>query len=358
MIGYPTFDTHVRSRRRILVLSGLSALMLALFLVSLSIGAVPIGFPEVLAILGAKLGLAEQSFTPQQEIVLLSIRLPRIVLAVLIGGALGVAGASLQGLFRNPLVEPGLIGVSSGAALFSVTVIVFGAGLSSFLPLLPLIWLLPVFAFIGGLLVTLITYSLSQREGRTDITVLILAGVAINALAGALIGLVIFYADDTALRTFTFWSLGDLGGASWQKIGFSIPLMILPAVGLTFFYRQLNAIALGEAEAWHMGVNVERVKYGIVILSALAVGTSVAMAGMIGFIGLVVPHMLRTAFGPDHALVLPGSILAGASLLMLADLIARTVVSPSELPIGIVTALIGTPFFIWLLLNSKKKRLI
>jgi iron complex transport system permease protein len=345
------------TRQHSWLLPGLGVLLLAAVLISLSMGAVQMAVPEVIAILAGKIGFATGSFTEQQQLVLLSIRLPRIVLGVVSGGALGVTGASLQGLFRNPLVEPGLIGVSSGAALFAVVIIVFGGWLPAALNGLQH-YLLPVFAFLGGLLVTLITCKLSQREGKTDITILILVGVAMNALAGALIGLSIYYADDTALRTFTFWTLGDLGGASWQKTGLAIPLIVLPSLGLLFFYRQLNAIALGEAEAWHMGVPVEKVKYGIILLSALAVGASVSMGGMIGFVGLVVPHILRTLCGPNHRHILPASLLLGASLLTLSDLFARTVVSPSEIPIGVVTAMTGTPFFLWLLLNAKRKRFI
>lgn len=355
---HPTLTASIRKNNKtILVLASLLLLLVIVFLVSLSTGAVYIRISEVVAILGNKTGFVNGQFTAQQEMVLLSIRLPRIILAIIIGGALGIAGASLQGLFRNPLVEPGLIGVSSGAALFAVLVIVFGKAVPGIMSSLGN-YLLPIAAFLGGLLVTMISYRLSQREGKTDITILILVGVAMNALAGALIGLTVYYADDTALRTFTFWSLGDMGGASWQKTGFAIPLIVLPSVALTFFHRQLNAIALGETEAWHMGVAVERVKYAVILLSALAVGSSVAMAGMIGFIGLVVPHILRTLFGPNHRLILPASVLMGAILLSLSDLLARTVVSPSEIPIGIVTAIIGTPFFIWLLLNAKRKRLI
>lgn len=358
MMPQPTYTkARTSARKHIWLLPGLGVLLLAAVVISLSLGAVQIAVPEVVAILASKTGFSTHAFTAQQEIVLLSIRLPRIVLAVIIGGALGVTGASLQGLFRNPLVEPGLIGVSSGAALFAVTIIVFGKWIPAALNGLQN-YLLPVFAFLGGLLVTMITYKLSQREGKTDIMILILVGVAMNALAGALIGLSIYYADDTALRTFTFWTLGDLGGASWQKTGFAIPLIVLPSLGLLFFYRQLNAIALGEAEAWHMGVPVEKVKHAVIVLSALAVGTAVSMGGMIGFIGLVVPHILRTLSGPNHQHVLPASLLLGASLLTLSDLFARTVVSPSEIPIGVVTAMIGTPFFLWLLLNAKRKRLI
>ncbi|GAB3830489.1 FecCD family ABC transporter permease [Pontibacter rugosus] len=340
------------------ILAGLSLLLLAVLLVSLWVGAVAISGAEALRILWHQLGGAAEGFTLQQERVLLYIRLPRLVLAMVVGAALAVAGASLQGLFRNPLVEPSLIGVSSGSALFAVVAIVFGSALSGFWAVLAGPYLLPVCAFTGGLIATLTAYSLGHRSGKIDITVLILSGIAINALAGALIGLVICYADDTALRSFTFWSMGDLGGASWQGISLALPMMLLPTLGLTLLGSKLNALSLGEAEAYHLGVNVEQVKYLIILLSSMAVGAAVSLTGTIGFIGLVVPHILRMAFGPDHHVVLPGSMLAGAIVLLLADLFARTVAAPSEIPIGIVTALLGAPVFIWLLLSAKKKHII
>ncbi|WP_255474060.1 FecCD family ABC transporter permease [Pontibacter qinzhouensis] len=339
-----------------LVLLGLLLVLLAVVVLSLQVGAVKITAGEALAILVHKMGGAATGFSSQQEAVLLSIRLPRLVLGMLVGAALGVAGASLQGLFRNPLVEPGLIGVSSGAALFAVAAIVFGAALPDLGSVLAGPVMLPVAAFAGGLLTTLLTYKLGQREGKVEITILILAGIAINALAGALIGLCIYYADDAALRTFTFWNMGDLGGASWNRLQIAVPMMLVPTFFLTFLGKQLNALALGESEAYHLGVKVEQVKYTIILLSSMAVGAAVSLTGIIGFVGLVVPHILRMAFGPDHQLVLPAAVLTGAIVLVLGDLFARTVVAPSELPIGIVTALLGGPFFIWILMNAKRKR--
>ncbi|QCR21138.1 iron ABC transporter permease [Pontibacter sp. SGAir0037] len=358
MLGNLTIKKQSYTSSASLILAGIAALLVCVFVISLQVGAVPISAAEILSILLHQLGGAADGFSLQQEQVLLHIRLPRMVLAMVVGAALGVAGAGLQGLFRNPLVEPSLIGVSSGAALFAVTAIVFGSALSGFWSVLAGPHLLPVFAFAGGLVTTLIAYALGQRQGKIEITVLILSGIAINALAAALIGLVLFYADDAALRSFTFWSLGDLGGASWGKLGVALPMMLLPALVLSFIGSKLNAMALGEAEAHHLGVNVEQVKYLVIFLSSMAVGAAVSIAGTIGFVGLVVPHILRMAFGPDHHIVLPGSMLGGAVVLMLADLFARTVVAPSELPIGIVTALLGAPVFIWLIIHAKKKNMI
>jgi iron complex transport system permease protein len=335
------------------VLVFLGLVLITLVLLSASIGAYQISLKSVISILFNIVGLNLGEFTVAEANVLMGIRLPRILMGILIGGGLGLAGAALQGLFRNPLVEPGLIGVSSGGAFFAVVFIVFGASLTSITPLFSLIGL-PLFAFLGGLLVTLLVYNISSYSGKTDISVLILAGVAINALMGALIGLVLFYADDAALRNFTFWSLGDLGGSNWSKLGIAA-VLILPA--LTFIMRlfpQLNAMALGEREAYHMGVNIQYVKYVLFLASALIVGTAVSMSGTIGFVGLVVPHLIRLGFGADHRLVLPGSFLLGAILLSAADLLARNLVRPAELPIGIITALLGAPFFIYLIVNFKK----
>lgn len=353
MIQAPVMTSTWAKPRTGIVLAGLGVLLVVVFILTLGAGAFSISVKELTGIFLHWIGIDAFDFSEQQERVLLSIRLPRILLGILVGGALGLSGAALQGLFRNPLVEPTLIGVTGGAALFAVIVIAFGtlvipaawAGLGLFI--------MPVFAFTGGLLVTLAAYRISKARGRTDIAVLILAGVALNALANAGIGLVIYFADDAALRAFTFWSLGDLGGASWEKLRMVAPLIMLPSIALMMMQRQLNALSLGESEAYHLGVNVERVKYMIIVLSALTVGAAVSVTGSIGFVGLVVPHLLRLAFGADHAIVLPGSFLGGAVLLMLADLFARTIMAPVEIPIGIVTALLGAPFFIMLLWKSK-----
>lgn len=350
--------THpVRERKNAVILAGLGLALILATLLSLSIGAVSIPVRDIVIALLQKAGLCTScEVDDMYTVVLFSIRVPRILMTLLIGGALGISGAALQGLFRNPLVEPSLIGVSGGSAAAVVTLIVFGGSLA--FPAEGIVHdsLLPFIAFGGGVAATFIVLRLSLQSGRTNIAVLILTGVAINALAGAIIGLAIFYADENQLRTFTFWTLGDLGGANWDKLIIAAPLLAFASIALLFFPRSLNAFALGEAEAFHMGVDVERTKTAIILLGALAVGVSVSMAGMIGFIGLVVPHLIRVLFQPDHRLVLPASILGGAILLVISDLISRTAVAPAELPIGVVTALIGAPFFIGLLMNAKKKQ--
>ena len=336
----------------------LSLLLLILFVVSLSIGSVELGAKDIGNILFDKLGIVNGDYSLTQSVVLMDIRLPRLVFTVLIGASLGVSGAALQGLFRNPLVEPGIIGVSSGAALGAFVVIL---GFTSFIGDLPesyKVWLLPPFAFLGGMTATFLTLRLGNYQGKVRTTILILAGVAITALANAMIGLGIFYADDQQLRTFTFWTLGDLSVATWNKTYIIFIPIVVSILGLNQQSKALNAIALGEAEAFHSGVNVERVKRFIVFLSALCVGIAVSFAGIVAFIGLVIPHIVRMVFSSDHRIVIPASALGGAALLIFADVIARTVVSPSELPIGIVTAGIGTPFFIYLLMIAKRKNLV
>ena len=346
-----TLVQKTEKTKQFLLIGG--SLALVLMLVSMSIGAFQIPLSKLPWVLLHAMGWDMQGIDMREVNVLMHIRLPRVLLAALVGGGLGLAGAALQGLFRNPLVEPGLIGVSSGAALFAVVFLVFGASL----PVLGEALRMPgltLAAFAGGVINTLLVYKLAGLRGKASISMLILAGIALNALCGALIGLVIFYADDTALRNFTFWSLGDVGGATWPKVGI-MALATLPAVFLLLRqHRALDALALGEAEAFHMGVEVEKLKYYVILGAALIVGVGVSLTGTIGFVGLIVPHLTRMMLGAGHKAVLPGSFLLGRMLLTLSDLLARTVISPAEIPIGIITAIIGAPFFIWLISNLKR----
>lgn len=340
-----------------IILTTLGIGLIFAFLVSLGIGQIYIPLNDIIVILLKPLGLfSETTVDTVHETVLWNIRMPRLVMTVLIGAALAVSGACLQGLFRNPLVEPGLIGVSNGSALAVVVLIVFGGYFSFTRESVGMHVLMPLFAFSGGLVATMLVVQIARFVGQGSIAVLILCGVAVNALAGALMGLSIFYADENQLRMFTFWTLGDLSGASWQGLAYATPLLVLSSLWLLTFQNDLNAIALGESEAFHMGVNVPKVKKAVIFFCALAVGASVSLAGAIGFIGLVVPHLIRVTFHADNRLILPASILGGPILLILADLVARTIVAPSELPIGVVTALVGAPFFIFLLIRSKKKK--
>lgn len=325
-------------------------------MISSCIGAVQISFSELISIISYHTGLSEhQNFEPQQAAVFLNLRLPRILLGGLIGAALGISGAAIQGLFRNPLAEPGLIGISSGATLFAVIMIVLETKFFKELTGLVGFYALSIAAFIGAGLTTALVYRMAMRNGKTIITTLLLGGIAINALAGAFTGLLTYMATDAQLRNITFWSLGSLGGASWPTVTTLLPFVLIPICGLPFLAKSLNALALGESQAMHMGVNVKMVKRMIIGLATMAVGASVAVAGMIAFIGLIIPHILRMTFTADHRLVIPGAAILGAALLTLADLIARTVVAPAELPIGILTAMIGAPVFIYIIITERNK---
>jgi iron complex transport system permease protein len=333
---------------------GLLVLVLLIAVVSVGIGAVQISPVQTISILLSKIGVETgAAFTPLQENVLMQIRLPRVVLGLLIGAALGVAGTAIQGLFRNPLADPALIGISSGAAFFAAMMIVFSGSVLHFVDVLLGHWSLPAAAFLGGFLTTLVIYRLATHNGVTSVPTMLLAGIAINALATAGVGILIFTANDAQLRDIAFWNLGSLGLADWNTVATIIPFVIITVVPLVLMARALNALLLGELEAEHLGYNTERIKQGIVVLVALAVGAGVAVSGIIGFVGLIVPHLIRLIIGPDHRYVLPGSLLLGAALLTAADLLARTVASPAEVPIGIVTALVGAPFFLYLLVRDR-----
>lgn len=321
----------------------------AAMLAGLLLGPARVGVDGLLATMAHMFGAALPAEYARDAAVLGVIRAPRVLLAALIGAGLGVAGAAMQGLFRNPLADPALIGVSGGAALAAVAAIVLGGAMFGTAAGWLGLWLLPMAAFIGGLGATLLMARLGRIGGVASVATLLLSGVAVNALAGALTGLLIFMADDRQVRDITFWTLGSLAGARWQHLPVILLLVGLPSLLLCVLARPLNALLLGEAEAFHLGVPVEALKRTAIILAAVAVAAGVAFTGLIGFVGLVVPHLVRLAFGSDHRIVLPGAALLGGALLVLADLVARTLAAPAELPVGVVTALIGAPFFLWLL---------
>lgn len=347
---------HVVSSRRWSFGIGLFVLLVVVAVAALGVGAVSISPGEIISILVDSLGfpLAGPLDSAYQQIIT-SIRFPRVALAVLVGAGLAISGAAMQGLFRNPLADPALIGISSGAALAAVAVIVLGATLLSGYTAFWGIYALPVAAFLGGLVTTFLVYQFSNFNGRTSVSTMLLAGIAINALTIAVTGLLTYMANDEQLRTLTFWSMGSLGGASWDELRVAAPILLLSIVLIPLQASALNALLLGESEALHLGYNLERVKRGLIVLVALCVGVSVSFTGIIGFIGLITPHLLRLSIGPDHRFLLPFSALLGASLLLASDLLARTFVSPAELPIGIITSLVGGPFFLWLLLRQRRR---
>ncbi|MFC0595674.1 FecCD family ABC transporter permease [Thermus composti] len=329
-------------RRYRQALLGLTLLLPFALLLGAGIGAYPIppwAIPEIL--------LKGEGVEYQ---VLTALRFPRVLGAGLVGGLLALAGAVLQGLFRNPLVDPGLIGVSSGAALGAALFIVLvpGAGVLE-------TYALPLFAFLGGLLATLLLWRLAQTPLGVQVTVLLLAGIALNALVGAGIGLLTFLATEEELRSLTFWMLGGFSALTWRLLLAGLPLALLALALLLPLARGLNALALGEREAFHLGVDLERLKGRAVAGAALGVGVAVALAGGVGFLGLVAPHLFRLLAGPDHRYLLPGAFFLGGSLAVLADLLARTLAAPAEIPVGVVTALLGGPFFLYLVLKHKRE---
>lgn len=292
----------------------------------------------------------------RDRIIILDVRMPRALLGFLVGAALAATGATMQGLFRNPLADPGVLGVSSGASLGAVSTIVLGGTVLAPLTAIFGIFTLPVMAFAGALSVTYILYRLGRREGETQIATMLIAGIAISALGMAGTGLLIYMANDTQIRDITFWSLGSLAGSTWQKAAVAAAVILPSLSTLPFLARGLNAFTLGEAAAFHMGVPVERFKRVAILMVSAATGVSVALSGGIGFVGMVVPHLVRIAAGPDHRFLLPASALLGGCLLLAADMVTRVIVAPAELPIGILTALIGAPFFLWILLKDRSGR--
>ncbi|CAA7620103.1 iron ABC transporter permease [Magnetospirillum sp. SS-4] len=338
--------------RSTLVMAALWAGLVMVVLAGIAIGPSRIAPIQIVSILAEQMGMSlPLEHTTQQTAILMNIRLPRVVLGLLVGAALGMGGAALQGLFRNPLADPGLLGISSGAALGAVTVIVLGTAWLGRFSLGMTGVLMPLAAFMGGLAATAAVYAISRRHGRVERGAMLLAGVAVNASAGSMTGLLVYLSDSEQLKSLTFWLMGSLGGADWSAVWAAAPLTLPPLLLLPRLARALNAMLLGDAVAGHLGFDPNRVSRLSVILVTASVGAAVAASGVIGFIGLVAPHLIRLIAGPDHRIVMPGAALAGAILLVGADIFARIVAAPADLPIGVVTGALGGPFFIWLLLH-------
>lgn len=356
-----TADALQRMRERRGQLTVATCMMTTIIgvIASIMLGPLDIGAFDVLRIAAGSLGFDTTSGLSRVQIgVVENIRAPRALLGALVGASLGGAGAAMQGFFRNPLADPGLIGVSAGGALAAVAVIVLGgaalagvtAALGSFA--------LPIAAFLGSLLTVLLIYGLSMVDGRVVVATMLLAGVAANALAFSGIGYLTFLANDIQLRDLTFWTLGSLGGATWGRVLPAVFGMVVALVMLLSLQRPLNALLLGENDAVALGMNVERTKRIAAVGTALGVGAATAVCGIVNFVGLIVPHLVRLITGPDHRYVVPGSCLLGATLVLIADIVARIAVSPAELPLGVVTSAIGAPFFFWLLVQDKKRSML
>lgn len=338
------------ARGQLLIVSSVVLLVMAVVL-SLSVGPTGITLASLPRVLLAAFTGSDDASVAREHLVLVDLRLPRTLLGAFVGASLAVAGAMMQGLFRNPLADPGLIGVSSGAALAAVATVVLGNTLAG--PWIQVfgVYALPFAAFFGSLAATLLLVSVAGRHGQLMVGTLLLAGIAIGALAGALTGLLAYASDDRELRDLTLWSMGSLSGASWPKVVAVLPFAAAIALAVPRLIRGLNGFLLGEAEAFHMGIDVEATKRLAIAISAAAVGAAVAAAGILGFVGIVIPHLIRLIAGPDHRFVLPAGALLGAALVLVADVVARMIVRPAELPLGIVMAAIGAPVFLHLVVR-------
>ncbi len=348
-----------RARRRFersVVAVGLVAVLVVAVALGLGAGAVAVPPAVVGQALLAKAGLIDAAgLDPVAVLVVQDLRLPRVLTGLLIGAVLALAGAAMQGLFRNPLAEPGLVGVSSGAALGAALVIVVG---EAWLQGLNEPWrglALPLAAFLGALGATVLVFRLATFTGQTAVALLLLAGIAVNAIVGAVLGFAAFWSTDQQLRDLTFWTLGSLAAVDPRGMAPALAAMLLALLVLPRFALVLDALALGEREVRQLGLDVEVAKRWLVLLVALGVGAAVATAGIVGFVGLVVPHLVRRMVGAAHGWLLPSSAVLGAALLLIADVAARLVVSPAELPIGILTAALGGPFFLILLLVQRRR---
>ena len=285
--------------------------------------------------------------------ILYTIRMPRVMLAAFVGASLAISGACLQGLFRNPLADPGLIGVSAGAALGAAFAIVFSSRFISLNFLGP--YLIPFSAIIGSASVIIILFVITKGFGYDGVTYMLLAGIAVNAIAGVGIGVLTYISDDSELRSLTFWTMGSFGGVTWPLIMPAIVVISSSIVWIIGLSRKLDLIQLGDVEASRLGINIKKVRFGVIISSAVVVGISVALSGMIGFVGLVVPHLVRILGGVNHLYVLIGSAIFGSILMVISDMMCRIIISPAELPVGLITSGLGSPFFLWLIFKMRTK---
>ncbi|WP_067460341.1 FecCD family ABC transporter permease [Actinomadura macra] len=347
----PGRTARERGNRRLpgaALLPGLALALAALCVVAAGAGQVDVPPDQVIGSLLHHLGLdvGPRPTAAQGDNALWIVRFPRVALAVVVGASLGCSGAVMQGVFGNPLAEPAVIGVSWGSAVGAATVIVFGLStLGS--------WTIMTAAFVSGLVTTLLVYVVSRSGGGTEVVTLLLTGIAVNAVASALLGLLMFAAGDDALRAITSWNLGSLAGANWNAVAAVTPVAAAGMVVALALAHRLDLLSLGERTARHLGVDVERLRFTAIVVIALMTSAAVAFAGVISFVGLVVPHLVRLVAGPGHRTLIPASALGGAIVLVAADTVARTAIPYQELPLGVLTALLGGPFFFWLLRRAR-----
>ncbi len=340
-----------RNNKPVSIIMGLLTLVLiVLIILGIGIGAVWIPPGEVLSLINGHLNgssINYQGQTLSHDIIIWSIRFPRVLLGAMVGISLSVAGAIFQGLFRNPMADPYVIGVSSGSALGAVAAILLLGSTG-----LKYSYSIPAFAFVCAILTIFLVYSLARTGGRVPVMTLLLAGIAVNSFLSALQSLAMFYSGDQ-MHQVVFWLLGGFSSRGWEYIGMFMPYALIGIVIAFVYTRELNGMLIGEEQAQHLGIDVERVKIMLLIASALLIGASVSVSGLIGFVGLIIPHVVRLVVGPDHRVLLPMVALTGAIFMVGADIVARTIIAPEELPVGVVTALIGGPFFIYLLRRHK-----
>ncbi|HWM16046.1 MAG TPA: iron ABC transporter permease [Microbacterium sp.] len=319
-------------------------------LLSAGLGQLPIGPGEVIGSLLRGLGI-ENPWAPGEPLIeqtLWQIRFPRVVMSLLVGALLAVAGAVMQAIFGNPLAEPGVVGVSSGAAVGAAAAITLGVTAFGS-------WSTAAFAFVGALVATLVVYSTARANGRTEAVTLLLTGIAVNAFAGAVLALLMFAGDTASREQIVFWQLGSMNGSRWGEVLLVAIVGLVATIGTVVLARQYDLLALGDRTAAHLGVPVERLRLFSIVLVALLTGVAVAFVGIIAFVGLVVPHIVRMLLGPANRTLILVSCLGGATMLVYADLLARTLVASADLPIGILTALVGGPFFYWLIRRNRRK---
>ncbi|WP_233245522.1 FecCD family ABC transporter permease [Salinibacterium hongtaonis] len=344
-------NEKTRTRRRGVVLTlVLVVALLGGVLLSAMLGQLPVTPTEVIGSILQAMGI-QNEWAPTDPIVeatLWAVRFPRIVMGLVVGAALAVAGAVMQAIFGNPLAEPGVVGVSSGAALGAAAAIVFG--LTAFGG-----WIVAVMAFATGLLSVLLVYFVSRSSGRTEVVTLLLTGIAINAFAGAGLAMLMFAGDASSREQIVFWQLGSMNGVRWNEVAIVALVTIAGIIGAMFAARRYDLLALGERAAKHLGVNVEQLRVVSIVLVALLTGVAVAFCGIIAFVGLVVPHIIRMAIGPAHRPLILASAIGGGVLLVFADILARTLISGADLPIGMLTSLVGGPFFFYLLYRARKQ---
>lgn len=340
---------EAKTRRWVLILAALLALTVAVAVVSMAMGPANIGPDQVVLIILSKIpfigNFIAQTWSTGSENIILLIRMPRVLLGLLVGASLGLAGVTTQGVFKNPMADPYILGISSGAALGASTIILFGAdkvplGIMSG-------------AFIGALLGAFVVFNIARTHNRIPVETLLLAGIAVSAFFSACTYFLMFISGQR-LNQIVFWVMGALGNGSWDNVVIIIPFLVIGTGVIYAYARDLNIMLLGEEDASHLGTDVSRVKTILLVASALLAAVAVSVSGIIGFVGLIIPHIMRLILGPDHRLLIPASLLAGAMFLTLADTFARVSVQSTELPVGIITAVIGAPFFVYLLVRKKR----